>query len=540
MQIKKIIFIAVCFMTCVGACFGDESCKTNFGNLAVNKQFARQMLKTQCDKEQAKFTTKDLNSVYRWKMVCTKDKTLVCKPYSCEDKYKLNAKGECEYDGKTPGGMYADSMFKVENKISVSDNTRVVQIEHCSDPEKSVPSHKTPTQDGKTLQQEALKSYNLTKVPANFAYPCECDQNLKKTAKCIKFFEKTNVHTHSIAIMLAQEYGAHILKQDLICGQSYFLLNSQHSIACVSKDGKNQYEFIFNSVNETSDAKFRKSTGLAACRIYLGDKSTAQKLRYRDEKYSYKDAMKCIVPNVQNLKNQDYAKDKERNQDICRLLEKNFLIPKLGWSLFRSDFSVDNGYTEAIDAEGCGINFGGVSGMSGEVQACEKLVKSSLQEVDPERFKKLQGTANDELIAYLGLYVQGQQGQTVNSFSCDRMPVSCTNDDNMNPRDDILRCDADGATINFLFDDLAEGRQGAKDATVAAMKCMKNGVFDGKNCQGPNQEECELLGKEVPGGTKWQDNTCLLNAAADEASIQEWVDRGKFIGNIGITVGAIA
>jgi len=143
-------------------------------------------------------------------------------------------------------------------------------------------------------------------------------------------------------------------------------------------------------------------------------------------------------------------------------------------------------------------------------------------------FKEVQTVLEPSLIKLLEVYVKAQ-GISVESFKCDygvrkykasnvvAGTIVNTSDD------DVLTCKINGKEVDFIFDDLFESKEKARDIGESGMKCLLmnrayggTASFDGKYCKGPTESQCAELGKQVSGGTYWDSDAgaCVLNDAA--------------------------
>lgn len=389
----------------------------------------------------------------------------------------------------------------------------------------------TVTNDGIKIQAQDLKSMGLKGLPANFTYKCE---NKNDKGMCVPW-KTVNVQSHGQAIALAKSYAKRRNNTDIICSRGYFTCNGsdQPHIVCVAKGAqynKDYYEFIFNDIFEQSDKKWRKGVGLAQCMTFLindfnYNNVKIAKASYRDKTYSYTDAMRCNVPYDEKI---GFQGNKDRNYDNCMAMDES-LRDNFGFSIMYD--LVYKSYN--IDSDGCAINFGSVSSMSHERKTCASMMTNSTN-IDNDRFHTIQGQLNQQMIAWLGGYVQRHLDEPLESFNCTNAFSACSTGQLTNPTDDILKCTANNKTIWFRFDDLSETKQGQLDKTDAAMKCTntKTGVFDGRRCRGLSKTQCTDIGKQVAGGTRWDDklDACVLKAANSQANKDRAVDITLSIG----------
>lgn len=88
-------------------------------------------------------------------------------------------------------------------------------------------------------------------------------------------------------------------------------------------------------------------------------------------------------------------------------------------------------------------------------------------------------------------------------------------------QDYVMTCRVGSQKVDFLFQDLTEGRKTRADAGVDAMQCIiSGGTFKGESCRGPTKDECTKLdaalrAKGSSEGAKWDDEVraCILGNA---------------------------
>ena len=381
------------------------------------------------------------------------------------------------------------------------------------------------TNDGVKIQKQDLKSMGLKGIPANFTYKCE---NKNDKGVCVPW-KNINVQSHGQAIALAKEFAKRRNNVDVICSRGYFTCGNsdQPHIVCVAKGAKwnkDYYEFIFNDMFEQSDKKWRKGVGKAECITFMRNDNIndvkISQTEFNGKKLSYTDAMRCDVPYDEKL---GFDGNRERNIDNCMAMDDS-LYNNFGFSILRNS---TYGYKHEIDSNGCVISFGSVGGFSGDRQTCDKLMSNGTN-VDNDRFHTLQGQLNQQMVTWLAGYVQLKLDEPLETFDCKYAFSPCSTGSITNPTDDILKCTANGKNIYFRFDDLSETKQGQLDRTDAAMKCMntETGAFDGRRCRGLSESQCTDIGKQVAGGTRWDDelDACVLKAANKQANIDRAVD----------------
>ncbi len=149
-------------------------------------------------------------------------------------------------------------------------------------------------------------------------------------------------------------------------------------------------------------------------------------------------------------------------------------------------------------------------------------------------FKNVQSVLDSSLVEVLKTYVQ-LQGINVQSFDCEFSPRKYSDEmSNGIPAslDDMLRCHLNGTDVDFIFDDLFEGKEYERKAGQAALQCVLAGGSYGTDriCSGLGKAKC--LSPEVqsmiPGGTRWDSKAevCLLNRAENARTISNALQVG--------------
>ena len=150
-------------------------------------------------------------------------------------------------------------------------------------------------------------------------------------------------------------------------------------------------------------------------------------------------------------------------------------------------------------------------------------------------FKSVQSILDSSLVNVLETYVK-LQGINVQSFNCEYssrkysdemseggIPVSL---------DDMLRCRINDTEVDFIFDDLFEGKEYERKAGQAAMQCILAGGDYGSDriCSGLTKQKClsPEVQSMVPGGTRWDSKAevCLLNRAEKARDISNALQVG--------------
>ena len=143
---------------------------------------------------------------------------------------------------------------------------------------------------------------------------------------------------------------------------------------------------------------------------------------------------------------------------------------------------------------------------------------------------KVQVIMESDLDLVLRKYITSN-GIEVKSLDCDYASIDYANsllESAVSHPDDLLRCKLNGKEVDFVFDDLYESKEYARNAGFAGMACLTapadlaeqlnekfSTKFDGKNCIGPGKDICNAMNYYVPGGTEWdaKSDKCKLTDA---------------------------
>lgn len=156
-------------------------------------------------------------------------------------------------------------------------------------------------------------------------------------------------------------------------------------------------------------------------------------------------------------------------------------------------------------------------------------------------FKSVQSVLDSSLVNVLETYVK-LQGINVQSFNCeyssrkysDEMPSGLLQGAPVS-LDDMLRCRINDTEVDFIFDDLFEGKEYERKAGQAAMQCILAGGDYGSDriCSGLTKQKClsPEVQSMVPGGTRWDSKAevCLLNRAEKARDISNALQVGSGI-----------
>lgn len=254
----------------------------------------------------------------------------------------------------------------------------------------------------------------------------------------------------------------------------------------------------------------------------------------------------------------DSAVEKSISKGICALLEREVFDNGVGayGCMGECDASI-KGVVDKFGMTAQTFTYGEVD----TVQKCklsrQEILNNSFQtypgyEYMSYAFKEIQTVFEPSLVTILKSYIQAQ-GIDVKSFTCDYGTKSykekILKDGDVGVtvnKDDVLRCYVNNVPVDFVFDDLFESKEYARDVSKTGMKCLmmkrENGEtasFDGKYCKGPTETQCKELSAKVLGGTRWDSGAgaCVLKDAAKVKTIQTAITiTGGAAFAIGVTV----
>jgi len=300
----------------------------------------------------------------------------------------------------------------------------------------------------------------------------------------------------SEAIGIAQEYAYIKNKKDVVCSPKTRQVNPPARasyLKCTSVDGENYYEFKFNSTTETKDRDIISGTLRAVGKMH----------------------------NLE-FQNSDCTLERIASDSSCALAYKTSdsgQCEKINKSLKRFGYSSKIVNTDKFGKR-CEV-FGITGG------------NRSAYGIDNTVFQDVQYVAGPEVENRIKAYVQkelSQQNIKLEKFSCDASTkhdyTNVAMDGLIKKHNEILTCYVNGSPIDFLFADLSEGKDYAKNAGLSKMACVQlGGKVDQKKCRGLDEQECNKLGNRLIArgeqGTKYlqEKGGCILSAAATERAI---------------------
>ena len=330
----------------------------------------------------------------------------------------------------------------------------------------------------------------------NYKMPNDKGSSIKSQTKCLRVFYgdlKTNVQVAS-AVTLAQEYARVKLGDEIVCSKEYRTSSNDDYIRCKSLKIKKYYEFQFDDVRESVDSRIQQDIRKG---IY------------------YIHGVKGIAA----------------TEAKCKEIERTAL---LFGAITR--FSTANGQTV------CQISFDAIKERKDLKTACG---------IDNFEFcRSIQINTNLSTIDYMREHVAKKCNADISDIRCDSGFKTYTGPGCattwMAPKDDVVSCHYNGQQIDFVFDDVNEAFKYVANAGQQAMPCINSdGTFDGKNCVGLDQQNCEAMQKlntkDCPDcrAVKWdaENKMCVLGSAKFATN----VDKAVKIGTVaGVAVVAVA
>ena len=330
----------------------------------------------------------------------------------------------------------------------------------------------------------------------NYKMPNDKGSSVKSQTECLRVFHgdlKTNVQVAS-AVTLAQEYARVKLGDEIVCSKEYRTSSNDDYIRCKSLKKKKYYEFQFDDVRETVDSRIQQD-------------------------------IKNGIYYIHGVKGITVSEAK------CKEIERSALL--FGAT---TRFSTANGQTF------CYISFDAIKEKKDLKTACG---------IDNFEFcRSIQINTNLSTIDYMREHVAKKCNADISDIRCDSGFKTYTGPGCattwMAPKDDVVSCHYNGQQIDFVFDDVNEAFKYVANAGQQAMPCINSdGTFDGKNCVGLDQQNCEAMQKlnekDCPDcrAVKWdaENKMCVLGSAKFATN----VDKAVKIGTVaGVAVVAVA
>ena len=323
----------------------------------------------------------------------------------------------------------------------------------------------------------------------NYKMPNDKGSSVKSETQCVRVFYddvKANVQVAS-AVTLAQEYARVKLGDEIVCSKKHRTASNDDYISCKSLKKKKYYEFQFDDVRESSDTRIQMDIRKG---IY------------------YIHGVKGIAA----------------TEAKCKEIERTAL---LFGAITR--FSSANGQTV------CQISFDAIKERKDLKTACG---------IDNFEFcRSIQINTNLSTIDYMREHVAKKCNADVSDIRCDSGFRTYTGPGCattwMAPKDDVISCHYNGQQIDFVFDDVNEAFKYVANAGQQAMPCINSdGNFDGKNCVGLDQQNCEAMQKlntkDCPDcrAVKWdaENKMCVLGSAKFATNVGKAVKIGTVAG----------
>ena len=323
----------------------------------------------------------------------------------------------------------------------------------------------------------------------NYKMPDDKGSSVKSETQCVRVFYddvKANVQVAS-AVTLAQEYARVKLGDEIVCSKKHRTASNDDYISCKSLKKKKYYEFQFDDVRESKDTRIQMDIRKG---IY------------------YIHGVKGIAA----------------TEAKCKEIERTAL---LFGAITR--FSTANGQTV------CQISFDAIKERKDLKTACG---------IDNFEFcRSIQINTNLSTIDYMREHVAKKCNADVSDIRCDSGFRTYTGPGCattwMAPKDDVISCHYNGQQIDFVFDDVNEAFKYVANAGQQAMPCINSdGNFDGKNCVGLDQQNCEAMQKlntkDCPDcrAVKWdaENKMCVLGSAKFATNVGKAVKIGTVAG----------
>ena len=331
----------------------------------------------------------------------------------------------------------------------------------------------------------------------NYKMPDDKGSSVKSETQCVRVFYddvKANVQVAS-AVTLAQEYARVKLGDEIVCSKKHRTASNDDYISCKSLKKKKYYEFQFDDVRESNDTRIQMDIRKG---IY------------------YIHGVKGIAA----------------TQAKCKEIERTAL---LFGAITR--FSTANGQTV------CQISFDAIKERKDLKTACG---------IDNFEFcRSIQINTNLSTIDYMREHVAKKCNADISDIRCDSGFKTYTGPGCattwMAPKDDVVSCYYNGQQIDFVFDDVNEAFKYVANAGQQAMPCINSdGTFDGKNCVGLDQQNCEAMQKlntkDCPDcrAVKWdaENKMCVLGSAKFATNVGKAVKIGTVAGVAVVAVAA--
>lgn len=336
---------------------------------------------------------------------------------------------------------------------------------------------------------DAVRQARIDALP----YKAVCGADKGKTGGteyCIKdIFNWTNVGMIQ-ATGLAAEYALVKHGKVVHCSDKYRKESNDDWVQCVTDDKKTFYEFEFDDVVESFDARIQSDLTRGIIAIH-GKNAMASGGSYYD---SY--SGNCDEKITKSAKKFGLESESRTSfgNTYCVIKDK-----RLGKN--------DKDKLAKIDGIDNYIFYAGI---------------------------QIQG--NQDLIRKLRQYIASTGKYEVKTFTCDKGVGKIMNGNI--ETDDILRCYLNGTPIDFVFDDNSEMWKTYQKAGKQAINCVvQGGTYSGKGCLGLSEQLCQQVAqqdkKSCPECTSahWDANLeqCVLPAGAAARNLEQGIKVGTIV-----------
>lgn len=459
-------------------------------------------LQTITDKTRIGDSCKSTN-IYAGEVVFKKGYNCTCMAYACNPGFYIKG-GACHTEVADSGG----NCLRKEYPGNDSNNSKDKCFAFCGQQgEKQGCKANTSIwfpKDNKCLcnatydEVDAVRQARIEALP----YKAVCGADKGKTGGteyCIKdIFNWTNVGMIQ-ATGLAAEYA--LIKHGKVvhCSDKYRQESNDDWVQCTTDDKKTFYEFKFDDVIESVDARIQGDLTRGICQIHGLMAMDSNGSGYYDS---------CSGACGEALKKS----------------AKKFGLNPVDKALYNSTYC-------SLQDRRLGKN--------------EESKLATLEGIDNKIFYHgIQIQGNQDLIRKLRQYIQSTGKYEIKSFTCDK-GVGKIKNGNIET-DDILRCYLNGQPIDFVFDDNSEMWKTYQKAGKQAINCIvQGGTYSGKGCLGLSEQVCLKVAaqdkKSCPEcqAAHWDANLeqCILPAGAAARNLEQGIKVGTIVV---VAVGAAA
>jgi len=342
-----------------------------------------------------------------------------------------------------------------------------------------------------------------------------------------EFFRDKRIHILA-AVALAKEWALLKHNDNITCNETprrckKNLIANGDCLQCKSVDNNTYYEFLFGKASAYADGNIEEGVLSSICKLYdtnygyydtfsnsyciTEDENLCQQINSTAEKFGR--VAEIYTKQIGSTFNTDTLETEPRLHTFCRL-SSNLTENEEHQFLFRTAFGIDNEYP----------------------------AKYGLQTIMDNR--------TIEFLRNFSEMQMRENGITLTSFECLNDYVSYKAADF--EADDVLTCYVNGEPVDFVFDDLSEGKQKELNSANEYMDCINHqGVYTGRSCFGLQKEQCDNLiaaNKETCpecSGIMWDpvNNLCLLPDSSKKINRDRAKEIAKIIGGGAAGIGLI-